>query len=222
LHIFYDKSTRIKDIVSTFGGEDYQKLDQSPAAPSADIFVQPPVEANTDLTASELTVDVLEQLVPTATNLVCRLDLINGKGGWSYNRIFTRELLAGAASGLLLEPYLLKSHQMKNLVDFITTIQRTTSLKTLWLVTGEITEEKAAGTDARLNALAKDLFHQAGITLNWRREAGIHDRYVAFDNGVLFKMGRGLDIFQAAGGLALNNQQLRKVRGCSIDVFRAS
>lgn len=211
-----------EDIVATFGGEDYQKLDQSPAAPAADIFVQPPVEANADLTASEPTVEALEQLVPTATNLVCRLDLINGKSGWSYSRIFTRELLAGAASGLLVEPYLLKSHQMKNLVDFITTIQRVTSLKTLWLVTGEITEEKAAGTDARLNDLAKDLFHQAGITLNWRREAGIHDRFVAFDNGVLFKMGRGLDIFQPAGGLALNNQELRKVRGCSIDVFRAS
>jgi hypothetical protein len=110
---------------------------------------------------------------------------------------------------------------MKNLIDFLSAIQAATQLKVFWLVTGLATEEKIAGTDERLNGLARDLFQQAGISLNWRREAGLHDRYVVFDNGVLFKLGRGLDIFQPAGGLALNNQELRKVRGCSVDVFKA-
>jgi hypothetical protein len=209
-----------EDIVSTFGGEDYRKLDQLPDASSVDGPIAKSVDAIEDIVLTEPTVEFLEQLVPSATELVCRFELINGKSGWSYTKIFTRELLAGSASGLLVEPYLLKSHQMKNLVDFITTIQRVTNLKTLWLVTGQVTEEKAAGTDTRLNDLAKDLFQQAGIILNWRRETGIHDRYATFNNGVLFKMGRGLDIFQAAGGLALNNQELRRVRGCGIDVFR--
>ena len=111
---------------------------------------------------------------------------------------------------------------MKNLIDFFTTIQIAARIKIFWLVTSPITEDRISGTDERLNELAKDLYEQAGISLNWRREPGLHDRHVVFDNGVLFKLGRGLDIFQPAGGLALNNQELRKVRGCSVDVFRTA
>lgn len=208
-----------RDIVDTFGGE-MSVAGEVPEPPATSAIVIEPITTAVIYDEQESTLPYLEEIIPSATELAHRFELINGKTGWSYSRIFLPQLLNGAQSGLLVEPYLVKSHQMKNLIDFFTAIQSATKLKSFWLVTGVITEEKFAGTDARLNDLAKDLFHQAGITLNWRREAGLHDRYAVFDNGILFKMGRGLDIYQPAGGLALNNQELRKVRSCSIDIFR--
>jgi hypothetical protein len=210
-----------RDIVETFGGDHFDAASaETPTAVAVEVVpeVAAPEAAVGD---EEPTLDQLEGIIAAATELVCRFELVNGKTGWSYSKLFLPQLLKGASSGLLVEPYLLKGHQMKNLIDFLSAIQAATQLKVFWLVTGLATEEKIAGTDERLNGLARDLFQQAGISLNWRREAGLHDRYVVFDNGVLFKLGRGLDIFQPAGGLALNNQELRKVRGCSVDVFKA-
>ncbi|MCA9231775.1 MAG: dynamin family protein [Caldilineales bacterium] len=208
-----------QDIVETFGGDHFESKLPTPT-PEPSVTQTEPERIETDIASEEPTLSHLEETIASATALVCRFELITGKTGWSYSKLFLPQLLNGARSGLLVEPYLLKSHQMKNLIDFLSAIQAATQLKMFWLVTGPVTGEKVSGTDARLNELAKDLFQQAGISLNWRREEGLHDRYVAFDNGVLFKMGRGLDIFQPAGGLALNNQELRKVRSCSIDVFK--
>ena len=47
----------------------------------------------------------------------------------------------------------------------------------------------------------------------------IHDRYLVLDNGCVFKLGRGLDIYKPATGLAARDQSLRQVRACEIDVF---
>ncbi len=168
----------------------------------------------------ELALEYLEQLIPKATQLAHRFDIANGKTGWSYGKIFLPELLKGATCGLLVEPYLLKHHQVKNLIDFFTAIQGATKLKNFWVVTGITTDEKSAGTDAKFNKLAEEIFQQAGFTLHFKRVEGIHDRHAVFNNGVMFKLGRGLDIFKPAGGLALNNQELREVRACGVDVFR--
>jgi hypothetical protein len=47
----------------------------------------------------------------------------------------------------------------------------------------------------------------------------IHDRFFALDNGFVFKLGRGLDIYKPAAGLAVRDSSLRQVRSCEIDIF---
>jgi hypothetical protein len=46
-----------------------------------------------------------------------------------------------------------------------------------------------------------------------------HDRAVVCNNGTLFKLGRGLDIYKPATGLASHRHASRRVRRCEIDVF---
>jgi hypothetical protein len=47
----------------------------------------------------------------------------------------------------------------------------------------------------------------------------IHDRSFTLDNGVVFKLGRGLDIYKPVAGLAARDASLRQVRPCEIDLF---
>ena len=46
-----------------------------------------------------------------------------------------------------------------------------------------------------------------------------HDRCLVLDHGVLFKLGRGLDIYKPAMGLAAHRSANRKVRETEIDIF---
>ncbi len=64
---------------------------------------------------------------------------------------------------------------------------------------------------------ARSLFE--GVTLTLRRATGLHDRFVMLDHGVLFTLGRGLDIYKPATGLAVHRMANRKVRETSVDVF---
>jgi Phospholipase D-like domain at C-terminus of MIT len=47
----------------------------------------------------------------------------------------------------------------------------------------------------------------------------IHDRSFSLDNGFVFKLGRGLDIYKPCTALAARDSSLRQVRPCEIDVF---
>ena len=47
----------------------------------------------------------------------------------------------------------------------------------------------------------------------------LHDRFVTLDNGNVWKLGRGLDIYKPATGIASVQAALRKVRDCEIDIF---
>jgi len=209
-----------KDIVESFGGDEFRGGAVSTEDSSQGHATQPIPEDVSSLVIADESLGILERISAAATAFVSRCSLNLGDSGWSYGRIFTPALLKGATTGLLVEPHISKQHQVKNLIDFLSTIQSATKIKSFWLITGPITDERPAGTDERFNELTRELFKQAGIHFEWRRETGLHDRLAVFNNGVLFKLGRGLDIFQPAGGLALNNQELRKVRGCSIDAFR--
>jgi hypothetical protein len=70
-----------------------------------------------------------------------------------------------------------------------------------------------------LEQVGSDLFLSYGTSLNIEIDPTIHDRYVIFDHGVLFKLGRGLDIYKPANGLASHRPGNRRVRKTDIDVF---
>jgi len=57
------------------------------------------------------------------------------------------------------------------------------------------------------------------VALSLRYQAGLHDRYLVLDHGVLFKLGRGLDFYKPATGLAAHRPANRRVRETEIDVF---
>jgi hypothetical protein len=53
-------------------------------------------------------------------------------------------------------------------------------------------------------------------------DGDIHDRFVVLDNGFVFKLGRGLDLYKPVAGLAGRDPALRQTRACEIDVFTPS
>ncbi len=73
--------------------------------------------------------------------------------------------------------------------------------------------------DRAIDNTASDLFRNFGVALTLRREGKLHDRYLVLDNGVLFKLGRGLDIYKPATGLAAHRPASRRVRETEVDVF---
>jgi hypothetical protein len=154
-----------------------------------------------------------------ATKCAKRNNLIEGQQNWSYRRIFSPDRLKGATRAVLIDPYLSKFHQIRNLKDFIIAVDEATKLRELCIMTHPDTTENGPGSDAAFSNIAIDLHRENGIQLSIIRDCSLHDRSVVFDNGVVFKMGRGLDIYKPATGLAAHRLESRKVRSCEIDVF---
>jgi hypothetical protein len=153
-----------------------------------------------------------------ATKLITRFELSDGSNKWPWRRLFESRFLEGSERCLIIEPYISKSHQFRNLLEFMNRIIEVTDLKELRIVTGDEIQG-FPGDDSSLRELANQLLKDKNIDLNWDRDIKSHDRFAIFDNGAVFKLGRGLDIYKPSTGLARTDSSLRKVRQCEIDVF---
>jgi tRNA U34 5-carboxymethylaminomethyl modifying GTPase MnmE/TrmE len=185
---------------------------------------------HTQVAAGASTVDTGQSSAPTdgdwaesvqheATVTVERLRLRDGATGWPFDKVFAARCLKGALKVRLVDPYLAKPHQIRNLNELLLHLAETAHPKEIEVVTGFAAEDFAARQDRVIDDAAKDLFKNYGVTLTLRRETGLHDRYLMLDHGVLFKLGRGLDIFKPAVGLAEHRTGNRRVRETDIDVF---
>lgn len=91
--------------------------------------------------------------------------------------------------------------------------------KEIDVLTGFTVSDLAVNQDRAIDTCTKDLFQSYGVSLSVTRTEGLHDRYLILDNGVVFKLGRGLDIYKPATGLAAHRPANRRVRETGIDVF---
>jgi GTPase SAR1 family protein len=153
-----------------------------------------------------------------ATTMIKRMNLQDGAIGWPYEKIFQPQFLKGMVRMVLVDPHLTKPHQLRNLQEFLLHIAETAHPKEIEVVTS-IALKGSAQSDAVIQTAANDIFKNYGVVLNVRCEPGLHDRYLILDNGVLFKLGRGLDIYKPATGLAAYRSISRRVRATEIDVF---
>jgi predicted GTPase len=163
--------------------------------------------------------DWAESVQHEATVTVDRLRLRDGATGWPFDKVFAVRCLKGALKVRLVDPYLAKPHQIRNLNEFLLHMAESAHPKDIEVVTGFADADFAARQDRAIDEAAKDLFKNYGVALTLRRETGLHDRYLMLDHGVLFKLGRGLDIFKPAVGLAEHRPGNRRVRETDIDVF---
>ena len=163
--------------------------------------------------------DWAERVQHEATVTVERLRLRDGATGWPFDKVFASRCLKGALKVRLVDPYLAKPHQIRNLNEFLLHLAESAHPKDIEVVTGFAADDFAARQDRGIDESAKDLFKNYGVTLTLRRETGLHDRHLMLDHGVLFKLGRGLDIFKPAVGLAEHRPGNRRVRETDVDVF---
>lgn len=155
----------------------------------------------------------------TATVVIKRLNLRDGETGWPIDRIFAERLLSGAQALCLIDPYLSNPHQIRNLNELLLHVAEKVHPKEIEIVTRHEPLESASHQEKSFENTKRDLFANYGVALTIRREHGLHDRYLIANHGVLFKLGRGLDIYKPATGLAAHRSTNRKVRQTEIDVF---
>ena len=154
-----------------------------------------------------------------ATSVVHRIRLRDGTSGWSFERLFEQRYLNGAVRFCLIDPYLAANHQIRNLKEFLLHIAETVRPKAIEIVTAFAPSEQAEHQERAIDDICKELFRNFGVALTVSRSSAIHDRSLVLDHGVLFKLGRGLDIYKPATGLAAHRPASRKVRETEIDVF---
>jgi hypothetical protein len=163
--------------------------------------------------------DWSDEVQQAATVTVERLRLRDGANGWPFDKVFPQRCLEGVMNARLIDPYLSKPHQIRNLNDFLLHFAESAHPRSIEVITGFTPDEFAARQERDFEDAARDLFKNYGVTLTLRREPGLHDRYLVLDHGVLFKLGRGLDIYKPAVGLAEHRPGNRRVRETDVDVF---
>jgi signal recognition particle receptor subunit beta len=154
-----------------------------------------------------------------ATHCVQRHRLLSDAKGWPWSRIFSVQYLRDATQAWLVDPYLAKRRQRENLGEFVMTLVQFAKLKTLYIITREVDDTSPDADKKYYDALDRDTFEKVGMRVVHAIDPEIHDRSFTLDNGFVFKLGRGLDIYKPATGLALRDSSLRNVRACEIDVF---
>ena len=163
--------------------------------------------------------DWVSQTQQKATMIIDRIRLQDGTTGWPYSKLFDPRLLKGAVRMTLIDPYLASHHQIRNLNEFLLHVAEAARPKAIDVLTRFEPTDTVGHQNRAVDATASDLFRNFGVALTLRRETNLHDRYLVLDNGVLFKLGRGLDIYKPATGLAAHRPASRRVRETEIDVF---
>ena len=186
-------------------------------------LVQPSTASKTEAapptTTAEQSGDWAESVHDAAQVTLERIRLANGDKGWGFDRVFPARYLAGAVHVRLIDAYLAAPHQLRNLGEFLLHLAESARPKEVELLTAFSAPEQAEEQDRKVDALAKELFRDYGVTLTLRRATDVHDRFLVLDHGVLFKLGRGLDFYKPATGLGRHRPDVREVRKTEVDVF---
>jgi signal recognition particle receptor subunit beta len=163
-----------------------------------------------------------ESIRENAKQCVERHILQNGAKGWPFTRVFARRYLQGASEAWLIDPYLALRFQRRNLTEFVMILLEGAKLKTLHINTREKNDPPGEADEKFFKQLDRDSFEKGGMRVDVMFDDDVHDRFLILNNGCVFKLGRGLDIFKPAAGLAARDAALRQVRPCEIDVFMPS
>ena len=120
------------------------------------------------------------------------------QSGVSYEKLFG-EYLEGASRIEIQDPYIIKSYQTRNLMEFLEVVYRHKKPEDEVVVTliTKADRDYFEDQDMRLSRI-KDSAAIIGIDFEYSYDGTdtIHDRNMVFNNGWKIILGRGLDIFQ--------------------------
>lgn len=147
--------------------------------------------------------------------------------GVSYEKLLLPYLI-GATGITVTDPYVRQFHQARNLMELIEALavvkDPADEVKVL-LVTSESTDgPEKLQKQMEFLLRVKQAAAVAGITLDVRFDARIHDRSIVANSGWRINLGRGLDIFQYVASdafdLAAKLQQYRQVKAFGVTYIR--
>jgi len=146
--------------------------------------------------------------------------------GWSYARLFA-DYLRGAGRVVLRDPYIRKSHQTRNLMEFLAMAHSLVGEgdeMAVYLVT-QSDDDITSRQDEILNQMVEN-FASSRIAFTWEFDdsPGFHARSIVTDTGWKIVLDRGLDLWQRfeGGAYALEGavQEARLARGSEVTYVR--
>ncbi len=147
--------------------------------------------------------------------------------GVSYEKLLL-PFLIGATKITVTDPYVRQFHQARNLMELIEALavvkDPADEVKVL-LITSESTDgPEKLQKQMEFLLRVKQAAAVAGITLDVKFDATIHDRSIVANSGWRINLGRGLDIFQYVASdvfdLAVKLQQYRQVKAFGVTYIR--
>ncbi len=147
--------------------------------------------------------------------------------GVSYDALLL-PYLRGATEITITDPYIRQFHQARNLMELIealAVVKDPADEVKVFLVTSENTDgPEKLQKQMEFLLRVKQAAAVAGITLDVKFDATIHDRSIVANSGWRINLGRGLDIFQYVANdafdLAVKLQQYRQVKSFSVTYIR--
>jgi ATP-dependent Lon protease len=149
--------------------------------------------------------------------------------GVSYEKLLI-PYMSGATEITITDPYVRQFHQARNLMELVEALavgkDPADEVKVV-LVTSESTDgPEKLQKQMEFLLRVKQAAAVAGITLDVRFDATIHDRSIVANSGWRINLGRGLDIFQFVANdafdLAVKLQQYRQVKAFGVTYIRES
>ena len=136
--------------------------------------------------------------------------------------------LRGATEITITDPYIRQFHQARNLMELIealAVVKDPADEVKVFLVTSENTDgPEKLQKQMEFLLRVKQAAAVAGITLDVKFDATIHDRSIVANSGWRINLGRGLDIFQYVANdafdLAVKLQQYRQVKAFGVTYIR--
>ena len=120
--------------------------------------------------------------------------------GIDYEKLFAKHL-KGAKEILIVDPFIRKFHQARNMMDLLSVILKGKAHEdevTVKLRTAKDEIDHAA-QEKYLEQIA-EAYAPEGLTFTWEYLDNLHDRWIDTNTGWHIIMGRGLDIFQQFDG----------------------
>eukprot|EP00050_Salpingoeca_kvevrii_P008664 m.304371 g.304371 ORF g.304371 m.304371 type:complete len:245 (-) comp16822_c0_seq1:922-1656(-) len=148
------------------------------------------------------------------------IEIAENQTGCSYPVIF-RAYISTAKKAVISDAYIRKPHQLYNLTRFCEMCAHN-NVEALELVTGQPDDASQQREQREWLEELKESLKSAKISFSYSFDATLHDRQIAFDNGWVVKIGRGLDYFKRPSGrfvLGASDYDLRPCLATTIDVY---
>ena len=195
--------------------EDVDEIQSEQPTPTEVLVTE--VKAVTAVTAYA---DWTEAILASEKELFAAHSLKEGEAGWPFSRIFPPALFSTSQKIRIVDPYLVKSHQLRNLQELLLLIVDCSKPKSVEILTEPFPVERQEYNSKQFDDLSRSVFSDHGITLELKFAHSLHDRYIFSDSGYVVMLGRGLDFYKPSAGLASHRQEIRKVRPCEINIFK--
>lgn len=179
----------------------------------------PAIALSEDLASGADETEWTDQLITDCNKIFSISNLRDGESGWPLSRILDQKIFFGAERIKVVETYLFKHHQLRNLKELLLHIVESSKPKTIQLCTKIPPLDRLDYQKGFFDSLSKDIFKEYGVNLEISTSENLHDRFIFSDSGFVVKLGRGLDIYKPSTGLASHRQESRKVRACDVTVL---